>query len=261
MNPVNKTLYIPLYGKALVSRRGLLLRDPKAEEIWQAEGFPLKGKAASKWLAYYMGMRSAVFDRWLEENLARWPGSVVVHPGCGLDSRCFRVKARGRIWYDVDFPQVIAERRGYYAETETYRMLGADVRQEDALELIPGGGDALVVMEGLSMYLDSRQRNQLLEQIASRFDRVKILVDAYTVFAAKASRYKNPVNDVGVTELHGFDDPLELTKGTGLTFTEELEMTPAELIEQLPKADRGIFRLVYAGRMSKALYRLYAYEK
>ena len=45
MNNVNKTLYIPLHGKAYVSRKGIILRDPKAEEIWAAEGFPLRGKA------------------------------------------------------------------------------------------------------------------------------------------------------------------------------------------------------------------------
>ena len=68
MNNVNKTLYIPLYGKAYVSERGLFLKDLQAEHIWKAEGFALKGKAKSKWLAYNMGMRSAVFDRWLEET-------------------------------------------------------------------------------------------------------------------------------------------------------------------------------------------------
>ena len=51
MNSVNKTLYIPLYGKAFVSKKGLFLEDKKAEQIWEAEGFPLKGKSASKWLA------------------------------------------------------------------------------------------------------------------------------------------------------------------------------------------------------------------
>ena len=30
MNNVNKTLYIPLYGKAYLSRRNLILRDEKA---------------------------------------------------------------------------------------------------------------------------------------------------------------------------------------------------------------------------------------
>ena len=44
MDSVNKTLYIPLYGKSFVSRRAIILSDPKAEEIWTAEGFPLKGR-------------------------------------------------------------------------------------------------------------------------------------------------------------------------------------------------------------------------
>ena len=52
MNNVTRTLYIPLYGKAYVSRKGLFLKDKKAEEIWEAEGFALKGKSKSKWLAY-----------------------------------------------------------------------------------------------------------------------------------------------------------------------------------------------------------------
>ena len=37
MNNVNKTLYIPLYGKAYVSRKGIILNDKKAEEKAQAE--------------------------------------------------------------------------------------------------------------------------------------------------------------------------------------------------------------------------------
>lgn len=36
MNSVNKTLYIPLYGKALVSRQGIILEDKTAERIWDA---------------------------------------------------------------------------------------------------------------------------------------------------------------------------------------------------------------------------------
>ena len=37
MNNVNKTLYIPLYGKAYVSKKGIILSDKKAEQIWEAE--------------------------------------------------------------------------------------------------------------------------------------------------------------------------------------------------------------------------------
>lgn len=86
MNNVNKTLYIPLYGKSYVSKKGIILSDKKAEEIWSAEGFELKGKSKSKWLAYYMGMRSVVFDNWLVEMLAK--ASKYKNPINDVGQRC-----------------------------------------------------------------------------------------------------------------------------------------------------------------------------
>ena len=38
MNEVNKTLFIPLYGKSLISKQHIILNDPDAERIWDAEG-------------------------------------------------------------------------------------------------------------------------------------------------------------------------------------------------------------------------------
>ena len=256
MDNVNKTLYIPLYGKALVSRRGLLLCDPEAEKLWAEAGIRLKGKSASKWLAYTMGMRSAVFDRWLREKLV--PGAVVLHLGCGLDSRCNRVKC-GNLWFDVDFPAVIEERKKYFSESDTYRMIGSDLR-EDWLTGVPAGGTALVVMEGVSMYLTPQERLALLKALSGHFDRVHLLLDAYTVFAAKATKYKNPINDVGVTQVYGFDDPREPETGTGFAWIREHEMTPEYLIETLPKAEQGIFRLLFAGKTARRFYRLHEYE-
>ena len=106
MNNVNKTLYIPLYGKAYVSRKGMILDDKKAEEIWEAEGFELKGKSKSKWLAYYMGMRSVVFDEWLLKQMEKNSEALVLHIGCGMDSRVLRVGTNAHPWYDIDFSNV-----------------------------------------------------------------------------------------------------------------------------------------------------------
>ena len=122
MNQVNKTLYIPLYGKAYVSERNLILKDKKAEEIWKLEGFPLKGKSKSKWLAFYMGMRASVFDRWVRNCMQEEADAVVLHIGCGMDSRALRVGIGGHQWYDVDFTQVIEERKKYYTETNEYHI-------------------------------------------------------------------------------------------------------------------------------------------
>ena len=201
MNSVQKTLYIPLYGKAYVSRKGIILRDPKAEEIWAAAGFPLKGKSKSKWLAYYMGMRAAVFDSWVAERMEADPTAVVLHIGCGMDSRCLRVERRGHRWFDLDFPNVIAERRRYFEETADYTMRSTDIRDAQWLSQIPGG-NAIVVMEGVSMYLTPAELARVLTQIAGHFASVHLLMDCYTEFAAKASRVKNPINDVGVNQVY-----------------------------------------------------------
>ena len=128
MDSVNKTLYIPLYGKSYVSKKGIFLDDKKAEEIWEAEGFALKGKSKSKWLAYYMGARSAVFDEWVKKRVADVQDAVVIHIGCGMDSRVLRVVTINQKWYDVDFAEVIEERKRYYLESANYQMIAGDVR-------------------------------------------------------------------------------------------------------------------------------------
>jgi len=201
MNNVNQTLYIPLYGKAYVSRKGIILNDKKAEKIWAAEGFELKGKSASKWLAYYMGMRSKVFDNWLENKIQKSKDAVILHIGCGMDSRVLRVGTKSYHWYDIDFPEVIKERRRYYIENEYYHMLEADVREADWLHNISQKKRAIIVMEGVSMYLQIEELKAVLQNICVHFEQAELLMDCYTTFAAKASKHKNPINDVGVTEV------------------------------------------------------------
>lgn len=260
MNSVNKTLYIPLYGKAYVSRKGIILKDKKAEEIWAAEGFALKGKSKSKWLAYYMGMRSAVFDAWLKEKLTGKKDAVILHIGCGMDSRVERVGTNGHSWYDVDFPEVIAERKRYYEETEAYHMIESDARENAWIHELPNGQPAIVVMEGVSMYMQVEELQGLLRALQNHFEEVNVLLDCYTTFAAKASKYKNPINDVGVTMVYGFDEPKLLEEGTGLLFVKEHEMTPEGLIQELTGIERKIFEKVFAGSVSKKMYRLYEYR-
>ena len=260
MENVNKTLYIPLYGKAYVSRRGLFLNDKKAEEIWEAEGFPLKGKSKSKWLAYYMGVRSSVFDRWLESKLAEMPEAVVIHIGCGMDSRALRVSSAGHPWYDVDFPDVINERSRYYTESDSYKMIASDARDTSWMSQIEKTGSAIVVMEGVSMYMTTAHLRCVTEALCRRFGELSLLMDCYSSLAAKMSKYKNPINDVGVTQVYGVDDPMALA-GEGLCFVGERVMVPQQYIDELCGMEKRIFAGLYAGNFSRKLYRLFEYRK
>ncbi len=260
MNSVNKTLYIPLYGKAYVSKKGLFLDDKKAEEIWKAEGFSLKGKSKSKYLAYYMGIRSAVFDEWLKQQMSDTPNSVVIHIGCGMDSRIIRVGNEEHKWYDVDFFEVIEERKQYYNETENYKMIVGDAREGEWLSSIKENQNAIVVMEGVSMYLTADEMKDLAETLCSHFENLVLLADCYTSLAAKMSKRRNPINDVGVTEVYGVDDPREYLCEK-LDYVKEHSMIPQKYIDELKGLERFIFAKLYAGSFSKKLYRLYEYKK
>ncbi len=260
MTGVNKTLYIPLYGKSYVSKMGIILQDKKAEEIWEQEGFALKGKSKSKWLAYYMGMRSAVFDNWLRDKMDEDEKAVILHIGCGMDSRVLRVGTRNHLWYDVDFPDVIEERKLYYTEDDDYTMIASDARHIEWLDDVPSNANAIVVMEGISMYFQLEELQKVLEAIAGHFNKVSLLMDCYTEFAAKASKYKNPINDVGVTKVYGIDEPKLLEENTGLSFVAEHNMTPSIMVEQLQGMEQKVFRKVFGGNLSKKMYRLYEYD-
>ena len=260
MNSINKTLYIPLYGKAYVSKKGLFLDDKKAEEIWEAEGFSLKGKSKSKWLAYYMGVRSAVFDEWLKQQMAAAPNAVVIHIGCGMDSRVIRVGTGNHRWYDVDFSEVIEERKVYYTETDNYKMIAGDARDCSWLKSIKATDSAIVVMEGVSMYLTVDEMRSLTESLCAHFESLALLVDSYTSFATKMSKRRNPINDVGVTQVYGIDDP-QAYRSRELAFVKEHTMTPQKYIDELKGSERFIFAKLYAGSFSKKLYRLFEYKK
>ncbi len=260
MDSVNKTLYIPLYGKSYVSRKGLFLSDPKAEEIWAAEGFRLKGKAKGKWLSYYMGIRAAAFDDWAKLQMKARPDAVILQLGCGLDSRCLRVDAVGHRWYDVDLPEVIEQRMRYYKEDSNYRMLCGDIRQGNWLESVPETDCAIVLLEGVSMYLSQEELQTVITRLNDHFKCLALLVDVYTPMAARLSKYKNPVHGMGVSKVFGLSDPKLLEQGE-IVFLKEHSMTPQKYVDTLQGMEKIIFSKLYAGRLSRKLYRLYEYAK
>ena len=258
MDSVNKTLYIPLYGKAYVSKKGIILKDKKAEEIWEKEGFSLKVKSKSKWLAYYMGIRAAVFDSWVKKK-TKISDTTVLHIGCGMDSRVARVGTDTINWYDIDFPQVIEERKKHYNENQFYKMISGDGRNPVWLNEIPKTKRVVVVFEGVSMYLKNQEVKNLIDAISTHFEKVFVLMDCYTSLSAKISKYKNPINDVGVTEVYGVDDPL-IFENSKLKFKKEQNMTPTSFVNQLKGMEKFIFTHIYGGSFSKKMYKLFEYE-
>ena len=260
MNEVNKTLYIPLYGKAEVSKKKIIIDDPYAEKIWASENFKVTGKAKSKWLTYNMAMRARVFDDWVCDMINNNPNAVILHIGCGLDSRFLRVTEKYQTWIDADFPEVINIRKKYYSENENYKMLSFNATEPEKIDEFPDRECAIIVFEGISMYLQNSELNEFFVALTKKYKKVHVLMDVYTVFGAKASKYKNPINNVGVTTVWGIDDVSDVLDGTGLNCKQEHSLTPGMLVNELSGYERRFFKFMFTGALYRKIYRLYELE-
>lgn len=141
---------------------------------------------------YLVALRAKQFDEWTADFLQRHPDAVVLHLGCGLDSRAFRLELPdGVTWYDVDVPSVIEMRRRLYSESDRYHMIGSSVTEPDWLERVPAGRPALIVAEGLLMYLQPDEARDLLQRLTDRFAAGEMLFDAASRWGVRISKIQH----------------------------------------------------------------------
>ena len=124
LNNESKTLFIPLLGKAIMSKDNLFLHDPKAEEIISKIDYDFNSLKQSKWLSMYMSVRALILDELCNKYIEKHPNATIIHLGCGLDSRCLRVNQNFNTWYDIDYENVIDIRKKFYEEDSKHKMIG-----------------------------------------------------------------------------------------------------------------------------------------
>ena len=110
------------------------------------------------------------------------------------------------------------------------------------------------------MYIPDEKLSELFSALSARFESVSRLMDCYSVFAARMSKYKNPIKSVGVTRTYGIDEPERLSV-CGFSYLGEGEITPQKHIDELSGAEKKIFSRLYAGKTAKKLYKLYEYKR
>ncbi len=254
----SKTLFIPLYGKALMSREGFF-EDKTAEKIVFSSELDFDNTDKSRKLAIYMAMRADYYDRIAERFLRKFPDGTVIGLGCGLDSRCKRVRMPCKKWYDLDFPEVISIRKEYFGESDSYHMLSGSVTDFSWLDEISASSRVLVIAEGLSMYLSEEDMIMLFEKIREKFGQAWIMFDAYSKFAAKMSKYRNPINAVDAKIDFAMDDAELFEKPpVNAECVIDCGIIRNEQLERLKLSDR--LRFSAMKDIAARLYRIYGYK-
>src|SRR5690349_19420082 len=112
-----ETMLMTLSGKAVQSAwKNPILRDPWAEEAMRHIDYDMSRTltGVSAWAIWrdigptIIASRAATFDMLTKQYLGDHPDATVLHVGCGMDSRVFRIDPPASAqWFDVDYPDVI----------------------------------------------------------------------------------------------------------------------------------------------------------
>ena len=186
---ISKTLLITLYTRAIESQRpNAMIKDEKAVEIinqMKVDFSHLKLQGHDE-VALILRMRQ--FDRLARDFLAHNADAVVVHFGCGLDTRFERVDD-GRVeWFDLDLPEVIALRQKFIGrEGERYHLVSGSAFEDAWLEMVGQyrNHSFLFMAEGVFPYFEEVQVKALVLKLRERFPGSELVCDAHTPFVIR----------------------------------------------------------------------------
>jgi O-methyltransferase involved in polyketide biosynthesis len=189
LSGVPETLLIMLYVRAMETQRpDALLQDEKAVELVTRMSYDfdrIRQLSLSEAHKVMLLLRNREFDRYARDFLTRRPEAVVVHIGCGLDSRFERLDD-GRVeWYDLDFPEVIELRRKFIGdEGERYHLVGGSALEDAWLDAVSAHGQRpfLFLAEGVFMYFEEAQVKRLVLTLRDRFPGAELVFDAFDPF-------------------------------------------------------------------------------
>lgn len=220
-----ETLLLTLYGKALESRLpNSLLRDYFADEAVRNIDYDFSRLKVDNNLGIGLAIRAKTLDVCVQDFVARNPDAIVLHLGCGLDTRIFRIDPPAGVdWFDVDYPEVIDLRRRLYPVRDRYHLIASSLTEPGWLNEVPRDRPAIVVAEGLTPYLAAEEGQQLFSRLVGHLSSGELVFDAYSRLGLKIIRLNSSFRATGAEVHWSIENPHELERAVPkLRFVEDI---------------------------------------
>jgi O-methyltransferase involved in polyketide biosynthesis len=169
---VQKTLSPVLRAKALDNRLpDPILGDKYAEQAMRRLDPDYdKRRFGTSQIGLAAVVRAKAHDDWARYFLAAHPDAVVLHLGCGLDARVYRIDPPSTVdWYDLDYPAITELRRQFLPPREHYTLIGSSVTDPTWLDRVVRDRPVLMIAEGLVPYLTEAAARALLTSVVDAF--------------------------------------------------------------------------------------------
>ena len=246
---VQKTLSPVLRAKALDNRLpDPILGDEYAEQAMRRLDPDYSSRRFGR---SQMGLaavvRAKAHDDWARSFLADHPDAVVLHLGCGLDARVYRIDPPASVdWYDLDYPDVIELRRQVLPPREHCTLIGSSVTDLSWLDRVLRDRPVLMIAEGLVPYLTETDVRRLLTSVVDAYPAGQVQLDTVSVWAWHTSKWDPTLRRYGTRFHCGFDDPAALADWhPRLAYVDEAPMNDSPvLMAKAPAHVRRLYRLL-----------------
>jgi len=248
-----ETMLMTLSGRATQSQwKDPILRDPWAEEAMRHIDYDMSNtlKGVASWGMWkdigptIIATRAATFDQLTNQYLAEAPGATVLHVGCGMDSRVFRIDPPASVqWFDVDYPDVIDLRRQLFpARGASYHLVGASLDDLRWLDQVPRDRPGLFIAEGVLHYLGETEVKTLLNAVVAHFPSGQMIFDICNSMIVK--RTGSNVGGTGATYKWGLDDPRDIRQlEPKLELIKEFRPSEQVAFSRFPLWWRAVYRV------------------
>jgi O-methyltransferase involved in polyketide biosynthesis len=260
LSPEQETLLIPLYAKA--QPENPLFFDLQARYILNQVDYDLARLRVPYKTIVLICQRAKKLDAATRAFLVEQPNGVVLHLGCGLDSRFGRVDNGQVEWYDLDMPPVIELRRRFYADHERYHLIASSVTDLEWVDRVAAAGrPMLVVAEGLLMYLGKADVRQLLLRLQEAFPGCRLIADVFSRLTARSATRHPSLKQTGASIGWGIDDPRQAEGwAPGIHLLEEWTFTKDPDLDRLSLGYRLAYRLAGAFNTVRRAHRIVYYQ-
>ncbi len=248
-----ETMLITLSSRALQSQwKDPILHDPWAEEAMRHIDYDMSKQLSgvASWSMWkdigctIVATRAATFDLLTNQYLADHLDATVLHVGCGMDSRVFRVDPPATVkWFDVDYPDVIDLRRQLFPERgASYHLIGAPLDDLRWLDQVPRDRPGLFIAEGVLHYLSEAEVKALLNAVVDHFPGGQMIFDICNSMIVK--RTGSNVGGTGATYKWGLDDPQDIRQlEPKLELIKEFRPSEQVAFSRFPLWWRAIYRV------------------
>lgn len=176
---VAETMLQTLYARAKESQKpNHKIYDAKAIEIVEQMDYDFSAADKDTVMSGGVVARTIVLDRMVKNYIAKHPETTVVNIACGMDTRFYRADNGKISWFNIDLPVTMDVREKYIQECMRVYNIASSAMDECWAEQIPAEVDtALIIVEGLSMYLSADDVRQILSIISRRFSYAVVFME------------------------------------------------------------------------------------